>query len=95
MPQAIEYVFELTQGQPWLVNAIARQLVEVLVRDRSQPITVEAIAQAKELIIQRQETHLDSLVKQLREPELQAIFEPMLSGDELGNIPEDEVRDIQ
>lgn len=92
LPKAIEYVFDLTQGQPWLVNAIARQLVEVLVRDRSQPITVEAVAQAKELIIQRQETHLDSLVKQLREPTLQAVFEPMLSGDELGNIPEDDVQ---
>ncbi|MFM7558836.1 MAG: hypothetical protein ACKO5O_02050 [Cylindrospermopsis raciborskii] len=31
-------------------------------------------------------------MKRLREPEIQAIFEPMLSGDELGNIPEDDVQ---
>lgn len=90
LPQAIEYAFELTQGQPWLVNAIARQLVEVLVCDRTEPITVEAVAQAQELIIQRQETHLDSLMKRLWEPSIRAVFEPMLSGDELGDIPEDD-----
>jgi len=92
LPEAVALVFHLTQGQPWLVNAIARQLVEVLVTDPTQPITVDDVTQAKELIIQRQETHLDSLVKRLREPEIQAIFEPMLSGDELGNIPEDDVQ---
>ena len=89
-PKAIEYAFELTQGQPWLVNAIARQLVEVLVCDRHEPITVEAVNQAKELIIRRQETHLDSLMKRLREPTVQAVFEPMLSGDELGDVLEDD-----
>ena len=92
LPEAVALVFHLTQGQPWLVNAIARQLVEVLVTDPTQPITMDDVTQAKELIIQRQETHLDSLVKRLREPEIQAIFEPMLSGDELGNIPEDDVQ---
>ena len=91
-PKAIDYVFDLTQGQPWLVNAIARQLVEVVVGDRHTPITVEAVAQAKELIIRRQETHLDSLVKRLREPAIQSIFEPMLSGDELGDVNEDDVQ---
>ena len=90
LPEALDSVFTLTQGQPWLVNAIARQLVEVLVPDPAEPITVEAVAQAKELIIQRQETHLDSLMGLLREPTVRAIFEPMLSGQELGNIPEDD-----
>ena len=87
-PQALDYVFELTRGQPWLVNAIARQLVEVLVPNPTEPITVAAVSQAKERIIQRQETHLDSLMKLLREPQVKAVFEPMLSGQSLGDIPE-------
>jgi hypothetical protein len=92
LASALDYVFELTQGQPWLVNAIARQLVEVIVPEPTKPITVEAVFQAKERIIQRQETHLDSLVSLLREPKVKAVFEPMLSGQALGEVPEDDVQ---
>ncbi len=34
-PEAIDRAFELTQGQPWLVNAMARQVVEVNVTEIS------------------------------------------------------------
>ena len=88
LPESLELVFHLTQGQPWLVNAIARQLVEVLVTDPTQPITVADVTQAKELIIQRQETHLDSLMSLLRESNVRAVLEPMLAGRELDNVPE-------
>ena len=37
LPEAVDRAFLLTQGQPWLVNALARQLTEVLVEDRSVP----------------------------------------------------------
>lgn len=40
-PEAIALVFELTNGQPWLVNALARQLVEVLTPDPTIPITID------------------------------------------------------
>ena len=90
LPEALEAVFELTQGQPWLVNAIARQLVEVIVTNRADPISVAAVYQAKERIIQKQETHLDSLMSLLREPQVQAVLEPMLAGQALGDIPEDD-----
>ena len=89
-PEVIDYIFELTQGQPWLVNAIARQLVEVLVPNPVDPITVLDAFEAKERIIQRQETHLDSLVSRLRDPHIQAVFEPMLSGQDLGDVPDDD-----
>jgi hypothetical protein len=92
LPPALERVFDLTQGQPWLVNAIARQLVEVIVPNPTDPITVAAVMAAKERLIQRQETHLDNLVSLLRSPPIQAVFEPMLAGQELGNVPEDDVQ---
>lgn len=58
--EASALAFELTQGQPWLVNALAKEIVEELVTDESVAITVEHILTAKEIIIQRQDTHLDS-----------------------------------
>jgi hypothetical protein len=34
-PEAVQRAFNLTQGQPWLVNALARQMVEVIAPDPS------------------------------------------------------------
>lgn len=50
---AQQMVFDLTQGQPWLVNALARQAVQVVVPDPVKPVDLGAIAQAKEFLIQR------------------------------------------
>ncbi|MDB9540118.1 ATP-binding protein, partial [Anabaenopsis arnoldii] len=51
-PQAINHAYYLTQGQPWLVNAIARQVTEYLAEDVNIPITVDLINQAKDILIQ-------------------------------------------
>ena len=91
-PAAIDLAFQLTQGHPWLVNAIARQVVEVLVPDGKTAITPEHIQQAKEIAIQRQDTHLDSLAERLREPRVRAIVEPMLAGQSLEIIPDDDLQ---
>jgi type II secretory pathway predicted ATPase ExeA len=91
-PEAIARAFELTQGQPWLVNALAKEIVEELVTDVSHPIDIAHINQAKEILIQRRDTHIDSLAERLQESRIRAIIEPMLSGQELGNIPIDDLR---
>ncbi|GCL43930.1 ATP-binding protein [Dolichospermum planctonicum] len=90
--EAIETAFDLTQGQPWLVNALAKEVVEKMVKDRNLAITKEHILQAEEILIARQDTHLDSLAERLREPRIKAIIEPMLAGLELGNIPNDDIQ---
>ena len=79
--------FELTQGQPWLVNALARQLVETVVRDRRREITPEHLRVAKEILIRRRDTHLDSLLDRLREERVRRVLEPVLAGE----IPEEDV----
>ncbi|NJN20165.1 MAG: ATP-binding protein [Leptolyngbya sp. RL_3_1] len=89
---SIQRAFDLTHGQPWLVNALARQTVEVLVPDITQVITVTHIEQAKEDLIQRQDTHIDSLASLLTEARVRAVIEPILAGQELGNIPGDDVQ---
>ena len=91
-PEAIALAFELTQGQPWLVNALAKEIVEELVTDESVEITTEHILEAKEILIKRQDTHLDSLAERLREDRVKAIIEPILAGLELGNIPNDDIQ---
>ncbi|MEG4533668.1 ATP-binding protein [Microcoleus sp. D2_18a_D3] len=89
-PEAVALAFELTQGQPWLVNALAKEIVEELVTDESIEITPQHILEAKEILIKRQDTHLDSLAERLRENRVKAIIEPMLAGRELPESSNDD-----
>jgi hypothetical protein len=91
-PEAVQRAFELTQGQPWLVNDLARESVEELAPDPHTPITLEILERAKENVIERQETHLDSLAEKLREARVRRVIEPMLAGGALGDVPEDDRR---
>jgi type II secretory pathway predicted ATPase ExeA len=91
-PEAVQCAFDLTQGQPWLVNALAKEIVEELIPDPTIPITPAEMQIAQEILIQRQDTHLDSLAERLREDRVRAIIEPMLAGQELGDIPNDDIR---
>ena len=90
--EAINHAYDLTQGQPWLVNALAKEVVEELVPDLAQPIAIAHIDTAKENLIRRQDTHLDSLASVLREDRVRAVIEPMLAGQELGDILHDDVQ---
>ncbi len=91
-PEAIDLAFHLTQGQPWLVNAIAKEITEYLAKDPATPVTAELVNQAKEILIKRQDTHLDSLAERLREDRVRAIIQPILSGLELEDTPDDDRR---
>jgi len=80
--EAIELVYEKTQGQPWLVNAIAREvIVEMLQSDYSQPVTASLVEDAIETIILRRDTHIDSLLERLKEERVRRVIEPMLLGE--------------
>ncbi|MBI4600514.1 MAG: ATP-binding protein [Planctomycetes bacterium] len=92
LPDAVDRAFEITDGQPWLVNALARQCVEVLVPDRTRPVTRSVMDQAKEILISRQDTHLDSLAERLREARVRRVIEPILAGRALVDVPEDDRR---
>ncbi len=79
---AVSRVWELTQGQPWLVNALAYEACfeGQRGRDRSLPVTVAAIDQAKETLILNRVTHLDQLADKLREPRVRRVILPMIAG---------------
>jgi AAA-like domain len=89
---AIHRAFELSQGQPWLVNALAKEVVEELASDRSIVLTTEHVDQAKEALIQRMDTHLDSLAERLKERRVRQIIEPILAGDAFDDIAADDIQ---
>ena len=95
---ALSEVWELTRGQPWLVNALAYEACfeDKAGRDRSRPITLEAIRDARERLILRRDTHLDQLVDKLSEPRVRRVIEPLLSGSQPSLRPDDiaYVRDL-
>jgi len=97
-PGAVEHAFGLTGGQPWLVNALAREVVEKLQVPPSEPITVDHLEEAKERLILARATHLDSLAAKLAEPRVQKVLGPVLAGDVLVLEPYDDdvsyVRDL-
>ena len=82
-PEALTKVWEFTRGQPWLVNAIARECIEEIHDFRyDEPITAADIETAKEIIIRRRDTHVDSLMERLREPRVRRIVEPVILGED-------------
>jgi len=91
-PEALALAFELTGGQPWLVNALANVLVLDLVPDLTTTITGEHMQQAKEVLIGRRDTHLDSLIDRLREDRVRRVIGPILTGDLIApNIYDDDI----
>jgi type II secretory pathway predicted ATPase ExeA len=89
-PDAVTRIWALSQGQPWLVNALADQIVARDVEDRSVAITAAHVEAAKETIILERRTHIDSLIAKLREPRVRRILDPMLAG---GHTTEDTLDD--
>ena len=88
-------VWDLTRGQPWLVNALAYETCFKLKagRDRTQPITVEMIEQARENLILRRETHLDQLADKLKEPRVRKVIAPILANAALAeDLPPDDLQ---
>lgn len=80
-PEVRAEVFRLTQGQPWLTNALLRQVVEkILLNDVTRPVTLDHVVQAREQLILRRDTHLDSLVDKLREDRVRGIVTAIIAG---------------
>ena len=50
-----------------MTNALARQLVEKLVPDPATAIEAGDVDRAAEVLIERRDTHLDSLIERLRD----------------------------
>ena len=97
--EAERRIWSLTNGQPWLVNALAQEAVERLPeRGGGRPVPVAAVDEACERIILRRDTHLDQLADKLAEPRVRGVIELLLSGGQsAADLPRDDleyVRDL-
>ncbi len=79
---ALEAVWTQTQGQPWLVNALAYETCfrGDLAADRSRPVAEDDVMDAREALIRRRDTHLDQLTDKLQEDRVWRVVEPILAG---------------
>lgn len=94
--EATALAWELTRGQPWLVNALAAEIVQRLVPDRALPIEAQHVERAKEILIERRDAHLDSLADRLREPRVRRILEPIFAGHFLApDVLEDDIQFVK
>jgi hypothetical protein len=93
-PEAVARAFYWSQGQPWLVNALAREVVDkILGGDPARPVTAALFDEAAERLILRRDTHLDSLIERLREERVRRIVEPVITGEGLGvDLDSDDAR---
>ena len=92
---AVVYAFQQTQGQPWLVNALAYEACFPNHPDRSTLITKEILEEAREELIRRRDTHLDVLINRLQEPRVRDIIDAIVSGrDSAEQFSQDDVQYI-
>jgi len=86
-----DLIMYYTNGQPWLVNALAYEVTYEMKenRDPSVMITPEKIEIAKERLILSRQTHLDQLSDKLKEDRVQRIILPMLLGEDLQYFSDD------
>ena len=91
---AVRTIWTQSQGQPWLVNALAEEtcLSGRPDQDRSRPVTVDDVYAGQERLIVRREIHLDQLADKLQEGRVRRVIEPLLSG---GDEREFSTRDIE
>jgi len=79
--EALARAYHLTAGQPWLVNALAREVTERMGLAPTEPITPRHLDAAADNLVIARATHLDSLVARLQEPRVKRLIEPLLAGD--------------
>jgi hypothetical protein len=80
LDEAVQRAFYWSEGQPWFVNALARETIEeILSNDYRPDITAELIDRAADNLMERRDTHIDFLLDKLHVPQVKRIIEPMLA----------------
>jgi hypothetical protein len=98
-PEALGRAFDYTKGQPWLVNAIANEIIVKMGIEPPVPITAAHVDTAKERLVRVRYPHFDSLAARLNEPRVRRVIEPLIAGelpvvDEIYNDDVAYVRDL-
>ncbi|MDC0742447.1 ATP-binding protein [Polyangium mundeleinium] len=78
LPGAVERAHELTQGHPFLVNALAQRIADGS-DGRKGPLTAVDIERAKDLLLDRRGGLLDEISDRMRDGKLRAALEQILA----------------
>ena len=80
--EALNYVYEQSKGQPWIVNSLfMRATMRVLEQESSETVTFAHIEEARQQMILARETHLDALAVRLEDQEIRKVIEPIITGE--------------
>jgi hypothetical protein len=89
--EALDYVWEQTRGQPWIVNNLfMRATMRALEADSRETVTVSHLEQARARMIMARETRLDALVYRLDDPRVRVVMEKLMSGEPDQHLVESE-----
>ncbi|GHV66487.1 hypothetical protein FACS1894199_10020 [Bacteroidia bacterium] len=80
--EALDYVYEQSQGQPWIVNSLlGRATLRILEQTSTETVTLDHVQEARLQMVLARETHLDALAYRLEDPRIRLVIESMLAGE--------------
>ncbi|OAM91666.1 PD-(D/E)XK nuclease domain-containing protein [Termitidicoccus mucosus] len=80
-PEALDYVYDQSRGQPWIVNSLfMRATMRVLDTTSTESVTLAHVAAAREQMVLARETHLDALAYRMQDPRVRRVMESLITG---------------
>jgi hypothetical protein len=80
--EALNYVYEQSRGQPWIVNSLfKRATMRILDPESTETVNLEHIQKARNQMIEARETHLDALAYRLEDPQIRKVIESLMTGE--------------
>jgi hypothetical protein len=78
---ALEYVYEQSRGQPWIVNSLfKRATMRVLQSDNYETIKLAHVREAREQMVLARETHLDTLAYRMEDARIRKLMHTLITG---------------
>ncbi|MDR0474360.1 MAG: ATP-binding protein, partial [Treponema sp.] len=88
---ALEYAWEQSRGQPWIVNSLfKRATMRVLKEDDYSTVTLAHVKEAREQMVLARETHLDALAYRMEDPRIEKLITTLITGNVDPNLAKSE-----
>jgi hypothetical protein len=89
--EALDYVYDQTRGQPWIVNSLfKRATMRILDENSRETVTLSSVQEARKQMILARETHLDSLAVRMEDPRIRRVMETLIAGESDPNMTDGE-----
>jgi hypothetical protein len=89
--EALDYAYEQSKGQPWIVNSLfMHATMRILDENSRETVTIDHIRQAREQMILAWETHLDALAFRMEHHAIQKVMETLMAGTVDFDLPKSE-----